>query len=109
MASDDIDDLMDSDRQKVQRAVSNARSGSMRPHPAKLLETVLWAGSILFVVFMVAAMPFTGEDAILPGQMWLGVSLGGIIIPAVLAVLIRFLRTGGFAQVDRAVEQTLEK
>lgn len=103
-----IDDWVQNDTEKVGKSLGAVRQGGFKPNPAKAIENVLWGMAILSILFMVVSMPWVGPDELIPGTAWLGLSLFGIIGPALLAVLIRVLRFGGAERVDRTVSDRLE-
>lgn len=99
---------MDRDKEKIQNAVSNARGGPTLPAPAKAIESVLFALSVGGIAFMMVTLFFTGRDAPLEGELWLTLSLLSIVVPGALGVLVRWLRMGGAAAIDRVASEMLE-
>jgi hypothetical protein len=57
---------------------------------------------------MMVSLLFTGDGGAISGDLWLGLSMLGIIAPGVLALLVRWLRGGGAADVDRYMTNFLE-
>jgi len=103
----DIDELMEQDREKIQNAVGNARGGFSWPHPAYAMEQLLWTLSVGSIGFMLVTMFFTGSRGPLAGELWLGLSLLGITVPGALALVVRWLRSGGARAIDNAVDDRM--
>lgn len=57
----------------------------------KLMEVGFWAGAIITVIFMIGAMPFVGPGKAIAGEVWLIISVGGIVMFGGLAMLMREL------------------
>lgn len=84
MPDKDISRYIQSDAKKIR----SLEGGVKRPSPPKLIEGVLWGLAILSVVAMLAVMPWVGDGKPIPGTVWLGYSLLGILIFGGLAVLL---------------------
>lgn len=109
--SRDMDDLLDSDKQKVQKAVRNYRQGGGIKdsiHPPKVLEQICWTLGLLTILGMVAVLPWVGVDKVIPGTAWLGISLTLAILFGVGGFTIRMARAG-FQDADRQVSQKFER
>lgn len=102
---------MSRDDFRLDRAVQNdvetlqsVGTGSNGLTIAAVLEGVCWSIVVLFAILMLAAMPFVGVDKLIPGQVWLGYSIAGILIFGIFGYLVRIARQHG-EEVDRQVSR----
>lgn len=101
----DADDLVQQDAEKAKNAIQSYRNGGFSPDPGKLLEQAMFALAILCIVFMIVALPWVGDDSLIPGHIWIGSSVGGILLFGFLGWLVRIINQS-FSEVDkRATEK----
>lgn len=86
--SKDIPDWRD-DVEKIKRIRRKADSGSRSV--SVIMEYTFWTIAILFLIGMVASMPWVGPDKAIPGIVWLTASLGGMGVFGGLALTVRRL------------------
>jgi hypothetical protein len=109
--SPDADDLLENDKQKIQNAWNNYQSaGSWRDsiNPQQLLENICWILALCSVVSMVVMLPWVGNDALIPGTVWLGVPLTIAIVFGIGGFAIRLARTG-FKDGDSKMSSKFER
>lgn len=72
-----------------------------------LIEYSLWTLSLVSVGAMIVTMPWVGSGKPIPGVVWLGYSLAGMVLFGGLAVLIRWGRTNA-GSVDAEMNSRLD-
>lgn len=91
--NDDVDDMMQNDTKMVRNAVRNYRNGGgMVGGLGAIVEGMLWSLSAFSILFMVVSMPWVGQGKPIPGQTWIGASVGGIVVFGCAAGIARYLR-----------------
>lgn len=106
MSGPDLDDALESDMQKVRQA---RRGGMSSPSIPETIEAVMWTGVALTVTGMIVALPFVGADKLIPGNLWLGMSMLCILLFGGVGMLLRAARAGMAQRVDRQMDQTLRR
>lgn len=106
MAGLDPDEALERDMQKVRRARGQGFSSSSIP---EIIEAVMWTGVALTVTGMIVALPFVGADKLIPGNLWLGMSMLCILLFGGVGMLLRAARAGMAQRVDRQMDQTLRR
>ena len=105
----DPDDLLEKDKQKARKAYQQYKNdGNVLPRGPKVIEQAAFAIAITFVVFMVASMPFVGRGKLIPGGVWLGVSLSGMILFGMIGFLVRFIRWN-FGDINRTLDDKFQR
>lgn len=97
MAGRDFGRELESDVQTFRRL--QARDVSV----PEAFEYTFWFLALLSVIGMVAVLPWVGESKPIPGLMWLGYSLVGILLFSSLAVIMRVV----FSRFGRAADETV--
>lgn len=89
----DVDDMVQQDARKARSAIQNYRNqDGIVGGVWQAVEGVLWTFSALSVLFMIVSMPWVGQDKLIAGQTWIGLSVGGITLFAVCGGIARYLR-----------------
>lgn len=108
--NDDLDDMMESDRELVQDAFQDWQSsdGFEWPNAGKLLEFTLWSLAVVSLVGMVVSIPWVGPNKMVRGEVWILYGCMGIVMFGGGAMLFRLVR-GQFAEdVNTSVSNRLE-
>ncbi len=88
---DDMDQMVQQDTKKAQRAIRNYRqTGSLYSSPWQIVEGILWSLTGLAVILMLAVMPWVGDGGLITGRTWLLGSLGAILVFGTPAFTIRW-------------------
>lgn len=85
----DVNQQLKSDAEMVRRL---NKQGISDISPGAIIEYTLWTFSVLSVAGMMVALPWVGQDNLIPGTVWLGYSLACILLFGGLALLIRWVR-----------------
>jgi hypothetical protein len=104
----DPDDLVQNDVQKAKDAYQSYKQGSLFGDMGRIFEQLMWAIALLFLVGMIASLPFVGSEKLIPGRIWIGVGSTGIVLFGFLAVLIRFINHS-FSDVDSRMAQKFNR
>lgn len=82
-----LDDEVKRDIRKLKRLKGGPGDISV----TRVLEGIMWTFAVLFLVGMLAAMPWVGPNGYITGETWLIASLGGMTLFGGLALLMRQL------------------
>lgn len=89
------------------KTLSNLRTTG-RPGFLRALELFCGSIALLVVIIMITSMPWVGQGKAIPGQVWIGYSLSGILIFGGLMFVFRYMRQHG-NQLDNQVSRKFEQ
>lgn len=80
-----------------------------KPKPHEAIEGVLWTLAAFGILFMILSMPWVGPDRVIPGSIWLGISLITICLFGGSAMIIRVVAGPIFDRFDNDLERGLSR